>query len=200
MTPHAALELARRHPDLTFATTRQGDMLDVEEWGAILSPPTENGESAYRYMLWRIFDADKPLLLVMMLNPSTATHLKTDRTIAALMRRSRRLGYGGILVVNCFAYRAKEPADMKRAADPKGPLNDEALTIALGEQGDLLCAWGVHASHLNRDKEVECVIESGNTRPHYLRLCGNGAPEHPLYIPSDLTFSPWSPRCRDASS
>lgn len=173
-------------------------MLDPAEWGAILSAPDAEGGSAYRYMLWRILDVTLPLLVVIMLNPSTATHDATDRTVDGLMRRAARMGYGGVLVVNCFSYRAREPGDMKKATDPIGPLNDDAIEMALHEELDLLCAWGANATHRQREEQVKCAITRGRCRPHYLRLCASGAPEHPLYIPSDLGLKPWHVRCQDA--
>lgn len=184
----AVLETA---PELIAHHGQQEDLFNPQQWGAILSAPNEDGVALYRYLLWRIWDEDKPLLLVIMLNPSTADHLTGDRTADGLMRRARRLGYGGIIIANCFAFRATEPEDMEAAVDPVGPRNNQILQIILDTEGDLLCAWGVKAVHRNREKEVKCAISSGKARPHMLRLCVNGAPEHPLYIPSDLGLSPW---------
>ena len=200
MTPDVVLRVARENPDLELHVSRIGDMFQPQEWGALLSAPDLNGVSVYRYMLWRVTDPTLPLLVVLMLNPSRATHDQGDRTVDGLMRRAARLGYGGILVVNCFAYRATDPADMRRADDPQGPANDNVIATVLDEEVDLLCAWGVNASHRDREREIRCAISSGRARPHVLRLCGNGAPEHPLYIPSALGLSPWCPRAEDTGA
>lgn len=183
--------LAALSPDLLCLTAARGDMIDPEEWGAMLSPPDENGRSWYRYALWRLFDPRRPVLVAIMLNPSVATHEDGDRTADGLVRRARRLGYGAILIINCFAYRATEPADMKRAADPIGPFNDDVIRTVLDRDVDMLCAWGTNASHMGREDKVKCLISSGRARPHYLRLCAGGAPEHPLYVPGAMGLSPW---------
>ena len=179
-------------PGLRMYIDDRGDMFSSEQWGAILSPEMD-GFSTYRYLLWRVFDTTLPLLFVLMLNPSKATHDTGDRTVDGLVRRVRRMGYGGIVVVNCFAYRATDPADMKRAEDPVGPANDNIIEIVLSQDVDLLCAWGANATHRNREKEVTCAISSGRARPHMLRLCASGAPEHPLYIQLATGLSRWDP-------
>lgn len=183
--------LTHLNDDLLVLTSPRGDMIDPEEWGAILSQPAEDGRSVYRYALWRIFDEHLTPLFVIMLNPSVATHDQGDRTIDGLVRRARRLGYGSVLVVNCFAYRATDPSDMRRASDPIGPINDDVLRTISGFDVDLLCAWGTNASHMGRERDVKCLISSGRARPHCLRLCAGGAPEHPLYVPGAIGLSAW---------
>lgn len=188
--PSVIADILAAHPELKAFAEERGDMFSTEQWGAVLSEEIE-GFAIYRYVLWRIFNDALPMLIVLMLNPSKATHDRGDRTVDGLMRRARRMGYGGIMVVNCFAYRATDPGDMKRAEDPVGPANDSVIAIILSQDADLLCAWGVNATHREREKEVKCVISSAEARPHTLRLCANGAPEHPLYIPLATGLTPW---------
>lgn len=190
--PRAALRLIEEAPHLIMLNDERGDLFSLEQWGAVFGPEI-NGFSPHRYMLWRVFDEQRPLLVVIMLNPSKATHLTGDRTIDGLIRRARAMGYGGILVVNCFAWRATDPADMKREGERAiGEENDLAIAIAVDQDLDVLCAWGVNAMHLEREKRVRCLISEGRAKPHWLRLCGGGAPEHPLYLPSALGLTPWS--------
>ena len=44
----------------------------------------------YRYTLGRVWDADKPLLLFVMLNPSTADSYKNDPTVRRCIKWARR--------------------------------------------------------------------------------------------------------------
>lgn len=196
MTPRFIAEFASDRPELVMLVDQRGDMFSSEEWGAVLSEPGEDGISIYRYLLWRIFDPSLPVLLVVMLNPSVATHLQGDRTIDGLMRRARRFGYGGVVVANCFAFRATEPQVMRKAKDPVGPHNDAVLDLIFAQPLDVLCAWGVNATHLDRERNVTCTMENGTARPHVLRLCAGGAPEHPLYVPAAIAPSPWQPISR----
>ena len=147
--------------------------------GAVLS---EEEVALYRYLLWRVWNANLPVLLVIMLNPSTADHSKNDRTIETLLTRARMTGHGSILVINLFAWRATEPAEMKKEKDPIGRDNDAAIEAALkAGKCTLLCAWGTHGTHLKRSEEVLCrILEKGKT-PVTLKISKDGEPEHPLY-------------------
>ena len=195
--PQAAARLMALHPNLQLETHDAGDMIEPQAWGVIMSPRVD-GVSAYRYMLWRLFNPALPILVVVMLNPSTATHLEDDKTVDGLVRRARRLGYGGVLVVNCFAYRAREPGHMKSAQDPVGEANDDAIVVATSGQR-VLCAWGTNANHMGRGERVKCLMIENDAALHHLRLCKNGEPEHPLYVPSALGLTPWPDICANGS-
>ena len=117
----------------------------------------------YRYALTRIWDQTAPRLLFIMLNPSKATELANDPTVERCERRARHLGYGAFRVCNLFALRETSPARLKRAKAPNGPDNDPQLLAALDWADDVLCAWGVHGTHLARNTVVGPMIAaSGN--------------------------------------
>jgi hypothetical protein len=140
----------------------------------------------YRYWLKRSWDPGAWSLPIIMLNPSTADSEVDDPTIRRCMSFAKREKYGGIFVVNLFAYRATDPTELLRAADPIGPSNDHWLREAIGHaSGDVLCAWGA---------------ASGEQGARVLRMCGatakclgktkEGHPRHPLYVKSDQPFVP----------
>ena len=96
--------------------------------------------------------------------------------------------YAGLSIVNLYAYRATNPAELWRTSDPVGPDNDTYLRTA-GVSGDLLvAAWGGNAK---RQRVQEVVSLPGFERINYLRLTQAGQPSHPLYLPKDLTPTPW---------
>lgn len=109
---------------------------------AILGGPDDR----YRYELRRIWNDSLPLLVVCMLNPSTADHQINDPTILALIHFATSWGYGGIVVVNLYAFRAPQPKVMMAADSPIGPDNhihiQNALIYARNNGGRLLAAWG----------------------------------------------------------
>ena len=88
-------------------------------------------DQRYRYELRRVWDDGLPLLVVCMLNPSRADHQVNDPTILALIHFARLWGYGGILVVNLWAYRASSPAEMMAASEPFGPENGHHIEQAM---------------------------------------------------------------------
>ncbi|MEO0693476.1 MAG: DUF1643 domain-containing protein [Pseudomonadota bacterium] len=135
----------------------------------------------YRYSLTRTWGGDRHALFVM-LNPSTATEQQNDPTVERCERRARALGFGAFTVCNIFAWRETDPHKMRRAVDPIGPGNDDAITVACAAADMIICAWGTHGAHLNRGAAVEALMR-GTKRPlHHLGLTKDGHPRHPLYI------------------
>jgi hypothetical protein len=75
----------------------------------------------YRYDLHRVWGNVDKTLPVVMVNPSKADASIDDPTITDLMKRARRWGYGAIVVMNLFAFRATDPSELDGAVDPIGP-------------------------------------------------------------------------------
>ncbi len=71
----------------------------------------------YRYQLRRVWGPG-PLVLFVMMNPSTADPLVDDPTVAKCGRFARKCGYGGLLVGNTFAYRATDQARLAELCPP----------------------------------------------------------------------------------
>ena len=140
----------------------------------------------YRYHLSRKW-GDRPSLCFVMLNPSTADADADDPTIRKCIGFATRLGFGSIDVVNLFAYRATDPANLKKAGYQVGPKNDAwietttLLTYANG--GETVLAWGANARKLSRPAEVLALLKRCGIAPKVLRRCADGTPQHPLMLP-----------------
>ena len=145
----------------------------------------------YRYSLTRVWDTAGPRALFIMLNPSPATEVQNDPTVERCERRARALGFGAFRVLNIFAYRATDPRDMRRAADPVGPGNDAAILAALPWADRVICAWGAHGAHLGRGPAVAAMLRAAGCRLHHLGLSKDGHPKHPLYIGYAVQPQPW---------
>jgi len=152
-----------------------------DETGAVFSPCKQ-----YRYRLWRYWDRSKPLLVFLMLNPSTADELTNDPTVERCERRARAMRFGGLEVVNIFAYRATDPKVMKAQDDPVGPGNDQAILEAVRGAGMVICAWGSHGKHRGRSEEVLRLLREHHVTPYCLQSCNDGQPGHPLYVGYDV--------------
>ncbi len=156
-------------------------------------------DDLWRYVLTRVWDDTRPMLVVCMLNPSTADHEKNDPTILTLIWFAQQWGYGGLCVVNEYAFRSSSPAEMMRAIDPVGPANawfvEDAIIYARDHGGRALAAWGNGgtADNLFVRKAVAHGVELiclGTTQ--------SGAPKHPLArghhrIPRDQQPIVWRP-------
>ncbi len=140
----------------------------------------------YRWSLRRVWDPALPCLGFIMLNPSTADGETDDATIRRCIGQAQRRGYGAIAVVNLFAYRATDPAEMKRAADPVGMFGDNAIIAYAEECETMIAGWGVHGTHAGRDEKVKALFANIGKPLYALRLTKDGHPGHPLYIPYDL--------------
>lgn len=76
----------------------------------VVAPKLPQGNGAiirgrYRYLLWRTWDMTRPRLLWVLLNPSTADDQTDDPTLRRCIRFSRDWQYGGLEIVNLFAFR-----------------------------------------------------------------------------------------------
>lgn len=141
----------------------------------------------YRYHLWRSWNVGQlGRLCFVMLNPSTADALKNDATIRKCMGFAVALGYGGIDVVNLFAYRATDPAVLKRAAasgqNVIGPENDTFIRLVAAGSRLVIAAWGNDGSLQGRDQAVRQLLQP--QRLYCLNEVNKtGQPKHPLYQP-----------------
>jgi hypothetical protein len=154
----------------------------VRSW-AFMDP-----EQKYRYRLWRVWDPERPRIVFVMLNPSTADALQDDATIRTCRRLAERWEYGALDVVNLFAWRCTDPADLvaaaRRGVHVVGPDNDQHLDRALGTAGGVVAAWGAHRAAGSRAVDVlRRLHEHGPV--HCLGLTRGGAPRHPLYARND---------------
>jgi hypothetical protein len=158
----------------------------MTESGATFSPCRR-----WRYLLWRRWDAAKPVANFLMLNPSTADEVKLDPTCSRARDYAERWGYGALIVTNVFGFRSTDPVLMKKERDPVGPGNDAAIVRAAKEADLVVCAWGNHGLWAGRSAYVKNLLRKNNIDTHSLRLNANGEPAHPLYLPSRLKALPW---------
>src|SRR4051812_49823510 len=100
---------------------------------------------AYRYVLTRQVGGGVRRATFIMLNPSTADASNDDPTIRRCIGFAQRWGCGQLAVLNLFAYRATDPADLKRASEPVGPENREWFDKLLTDDlaiGPVVCGCG----------------------------------------------------------
>jgi len=137
----------------------------------------------YRYALTRVWDAENPKLLYIMLNPSKATEVQNDPTIERCERRARALGFGGFRAVNIFALRETDPHKMRKHPAPEGPNNQRVLQASCDWADTILAAWGVHGAHLEQGPKTHRVLTTAGYPLSHFGLTKEGHPRHPLYVP-----------------
>lgn len=167
----------------------------------LFAPETEtvkgahfSDDRAYRYALWRTWDEAAGFVMFIGLNPSTADERADDPTIRRCIGFAKAWGYGGIAMLNLFAFRATDPKVMLAASDPVGPENDEWLMNYYETAGMTIAAWGAHGAYRGRDRAVcELRRRDPNAKTDTLGEClyclgrtKHGQPRHPLYLPKDM--------------
>lgn len=129
-------------------------------------------------------------ILFVMLNPSTANATHNDPTLRRCLGFASDWGFGSLELCNLFAYRATEPAILKRVRDPVGPDNDSYICTAAKRANAIIVAWGTRGTLLGRAEQVTKLL----ARTQSLLCLGvtkDGAPRHPLYVPRTVTPVPF---------
>lgn len=165
------------------------DTIEIKSSGAILSPCQK-----YRYKLWRFWNTSKKKVMFIMLNPSTATEYKDDRTVKRCINFAHSWGYGGIYIANLFAYRATKPADLwaakKSGIDICGPQNLAYIEEIMRHSDLIILAWGMHGYKAVKEiNEIQLLL--GDKVPYCIEKTISSVPAHPLYLKSELTPIPY---------
>lgn len=136
----------------------------------------------YRLELRRVWDDRLPLLPVCMLNPSWADDEKEDMTLLTLIHFARLWGYGGLLIVNLYAYRASQPNEMFKMGEAAVGKDNErylasAVLYARENGGKILVAWGNDGQE--RARWFTRCVEMHGVQMVCLGTTQNGSPKHP---------------------
>ncbi len=153
-------------------------------------------DRAYRYFLRRSVDGDldlsaKPPIAFLLLNPSTADETKDDPTVRRCRRYALAWGYGEVIILNAFAFRATDPQVMRAQDDPVGPENDRVITqtaqVLFDQGGALVCGWGNHGAFQDRGQAVRALLKGYPAKA--FPFTGVGEPGHPLYLRKDVQLT-----------
>lgn len=149
--------------------------------GATFSPGPER---TYRYELWRNWSPALLEVKFIMLNPSTADGIHDDPTIKKCIKFAKTWGFGGLRVVNLFAYRSTDPRILKKLSldEAVGPDNDEFIRRVLFTPGPNIAAWGKDGNILGRATAVRTQLDQLGIKLQALKLGKTGEPYHPLYL------------------
>jgi hypothetical protein len=131
----------------------------------------------YRYSLTRSWNSADGYVLFIGLNPSIADEMVDDPSLKRCINFAKDWGYGGLIMVNLFAYMATYPSELKKATLPIGKENNKHILNGYQKSQLTVIAWGNDGYLLGRDKEVLAIIEN----PMCLNINKSGQPAHPLY-------------------
>jgi hypothetical protein len=140
-------------------------------------------DRVYRYVLWRIWDSELPMVNIVGLNPATADEFTNDPTMRRCSAFAKSWGYGGFYMTNLFAYRTAYPKQLLKVENPIGADNDYWLNEIAARVDRVILAWGVNGTYLNRDNKVYEILKY---KAYCIDKTKQGHPKHPLYLKSDM--------------
>jgi len=148
-----------------------------------------SSDKKYRWWLFRCWAAHLPLIIWIMMNPSTADHQKNDPTILKVIRYSTKWGYGAVLVLNIYAFRSSKPENLpQKLRAAVGRSNDwwirTIFHYAAKWDVPVICAWGV--KHKERGCQVRSIADEAGLPLMCLELALNAEPKHPRFLSEDL--------------
>ncbi|GAB4305003.1 MAG: DUF1643 domain-containing protein [Geminocystis sp.] len=150
-----------------------------------------SNDRIYRYGLWRIWDINKPKVMFIGLNPSTANENENDKTIHKLYKYCQAQEYGGFIVGNLFAFVETDSKNLKNyikeGKDIIGIDNDMWLKKLSNEVETIVAIWGNEGTLLKRNEQIIQHFP----KLHCLKINKTGQPAHPLYLPDNLLFTPF---------
>ncbi len=158
----------------------------------------------YRYRLDRNVHLFGTITLGFCLhNPSTADEVADDPTVRRCISFAEALDAKRLVIVNAWAGRATDPAELWKLDDPIGPDNDAHIADVADEVaasgGFIIAGWGrpkPPAAHAAAAAErllvVEELIAEATCPLKALGVNNDRSPKHPLYIPSHERPRAWT--------
>lgn len=128
----------------------------------------------HRFLWKRVWNKDKPLAMVVMLNPSLADNLVSDMTSFLTANNVARLeSYGGVAVVNLFSLLTpKLNFRWNSDEDLNSPDNDNYIKKTAEECDTVILAWGKAADTnqriADRAAHVVKLLEKYKDKLHVL--------------------------------
>ena len=149
----------------------------------------------FRYRLERSLGQDGPVVAILGVNPSTATADIDDQTIRKDVGFGRRLGWSHIIKGNLFAFRATDVRELRTAADPVGPDNDNHLEQIMRDADVIVAAWGAKAKLpwllRNRYLRIRRISERVGKPLMCWGQTKDGSPRHPLMLAYTTPLELW---------
>lgn len=148
----------------------------------------------FRDRLWRIW-SERPRLMFVGLNPSTAGPEVPDNTVDWLMAWALANGFGGLEIANTYTFRTAYPTELKAAGYPTSRGNTAMLVglakIIDAEGGRVATGWGTKIQP-NRESDLVVDLESADVLMYRWGVNKGGSPKHPLYLPQSVQLERWS--------
>lgn len=146
----------------------EGKAVKEQRGGTVIKTAEISSCGKYRYELTRTWDPQKMMVCFIGLNPSTADAENDDATIRKCIGFAQRWEYGGILMLNIFAFRTVSPAVLKSAMKR----GEDVVSIKHNRMQDLRERMERHFTLL---APIACWGQHAGIRGVYIRANWNGS-------------------------
>lgn len=152
----------------------------------------------HRFTLFRSFknrapgrDPDHYVAFIGM-NPSSATEVSADATVARCIDFAFRWGFGGFYMLNALSLRATDSRELEEFP-PNLPENDAWIRRIVADAARVVVAWGAPGHRNGRSAVLEAILRE-SCSPDIVfcfRRNQDGSPRHPLYQKRDAILTPY---------
>lgn len=141
-------------------------------------------DRTHRFLWKRVWDKDKPIAAVIMLNPCMADNIITDTTTSLVVNNVAKLGeYGGVEILNLYSKLTTKLRFTESDEELNDKENDSYILKAVEESSIAILAWG-KAVNINERIEERAVEVINLLKPYHDKLYmitdGERAGLHPL--------------------
>ena len=144
-----------------------------------------NDERTHRYLWKRVWNKDKPIAAVIMLNPCLSDNIVTDTTTTLVCNNVARLEtYGGVVILNLYSQLTpKLNFRWNSDEDLNEPENDVYIRKMAAECETVILAWGKASDNTQRVAErAKAILEQLRPFANKLFIISDGSRSglHPL--------------------
>ena len=165
--------------------------VDNEPSGAVFTD-----DRTHRLYLWRRWSKERPWVMFIGLNPSTADERLNDPTLRRCMGFATRWGYGGMFMCNVFTLVSTDPKKL----NTETPIVNEvhlAMKVIRNRCKEAVAAWGGLITQVKIGEEITNRIKRDLAPLHCLGMTKDGHPRHPLYLPYSASLVSFESRKRE---
>ena len=136
-------------------------------------------------------------LVIVGLNPSTATPEQPDPTIKRMRKIAEKENLNGWIMINLYPMRTKKPDKLPPAPDQEMEKKNLEVIKWIGEHymiGRVYAAWGANIEkRAYLADECQRIVDCIHTEQWFTRgITKKGHPRHPLYVPYEQKME-WFP-------
>ena len=143
-----------------------------------------NDSRTHRYLLKRVWDKEKPVVTVIMLNPCQADNIVTDTTTSLVLNNVAKLQeFGGVEILNLYSKLTPKLRFKEVDEELNDPENDSYILKSVESSSKTILAWGKVSSSNARIEERAVQVLNLLKKHHdklYMISDGSRVGLHPL--------------------